>query len=214
MQPATNMLNSCCANPPPGGNMGNPIEATAPYTQAALQTQGPYVMATNPKHKLHLSKSWQSSHFQHAQFLDSQRSSAKDSSYPLVACIDHHLPVRAWDCALDHTFNVMQRPSVLMRLWARPGVWISLSFRFSRATRGAPDTPADKALFLSIHPISRQSDFRVPTNLKEKTTLPGAPDCVTKFNHVTIQYPRPGWRILTPLPVKTKGQSLDARITF
>ena len=58
-----------------------------------------------------------------------------------------------------------------MRLWARPGVRINLSFRFSRAIRSAPDTPADKALFLSIHPISRQSDFRVPTNLKEKTSL-------------------------------------------
>ena len=101
-----------------------------------------------------------------------------------------------------------------MRLWARPGVWINLSFRFSRAINSTPDTPADKALCLLIHPFSRQYDFRVPNNSKEKTTLSRASDCVTNFHHVTIHYPRPGWRILTPLPVKTKDKVLMHKHQF
>ena len=48
-----------------------------------------------------------------------------------------------------------------MRLWVRPGVRINLSFGFSRAVGGAPDTSEDKVLYLPNNPISRQSDFRV-----------------------------------------------------
>ena len=56
---------------------------------------------------------------------------------------------------------------------------IKSSLSLSRAIRSAPDTPADKALFLSIHPISRQSDFMVPTNFKRKdnVTRSSSPPC-------------------------------------
>ena len=63
----------------------------------------------------------------------------------------------------------------LMRLWVRPGVWISLSFGFSRVVESTPDTSEDKVLYPPFNPISRQSDFRVKGSLKEKTTLPKAP---------------------------------------
>ena len=98
-----------------------------------------------------------------------------------------------------------------MRLWARPRVRISLVNGFSMAITSVPNTPTNKALCLLIHPIARQSDFRVPTNLKEKTTLFGASNCITICNHVTIQYPRPGWRILTPRPVKQQQLIVDAK---
>ena len=88
----------------------------------------------------------------------------------------------------------------LMRLWVRPGVRINLSFGFSRAVESAPDTSEDKVLYPPFNPISRQSDFRVKDGKKEKTTLSKAPPCVTEFSYVAIQYPRPGWGILTPFP--------------
>ena len=43
----------------------------------------------------------------------------------------------------------------LMRLWVRPGVWINLSFGFSRAVENAPDTSEDKVLYPQLNPISR-----------------------------------------------------------
>ena len=106
----------------------------------------------------------------------------------------------------------------LMRLWVRPGVRINLSFGFSRAVESAPDTSEDKVLYPPYNPISRQSDFREKGGKKEKTTLPKAPPCVTEFSYVAIQYPRPGWGILTPFPFERRskasmsGTSLSLRI--
>ena len=48
----------------------------------------------------------------------------------------------------------------LMQLWVRPGVWVHLSFSFSRTGRSAPDTSDDKVICPPLHPISKQSDFR------------------------------------------------------
>ena len=95
----------------------------------------------------------------------------------------------------------------LMRLWVRPGVRISLSFGFSRVVESTPDTSEDKVLYPPFNPISRQSDFRVKGSLKEKTTLPRAPSYVTEFSYVAIQYPRPGWGILTPFPFERRGKA-------
>ena len=94
-----------------------------------------------------------------------------------------------------------------MRLWVRPGVRISLSFGFSRVVESTPDTSEDKVLYPPFNPISRQSDFRVKGSLKEKTTLPRAPSYVTEFSYVAIQYPRPGWGILTPFPFESRGEA-------
>ena len=102
----------------------------------------------------------------------------------------------------------------LMRLWARPRVRINLAYGFSMATTSVPNTPKNNALCLLIRPIARQSDFRVPTNSKEKTTLSGASNCITICNYVTIQYPRPGWWILTPLPVKQQQLIINAKNKF
>ena len=102
----------------------------------------------------------------------------------------------------------------LMRLWVRPGVRISLSFGFSRAVESATDTSEDKVLYPPFNPISRQSDFRVKGSLKEKTTLPKAPSCVTEFSYVAIQYPRPGWGILTPSPVERQSKAYVCRTSL
>ena len=48
----------------------------------------------------------------------------------------------------------------LMRLWVRLGVWVHLSFSFSRAAKSTPDTSDDKVICPPLHPISKQSDFR------------------------------------------------------
>ena len=95
----------------------------------------------------------------------------------------------------------------LMRLWVRSGVQINLSFGFSRAVGSASDTSNDKVLYQPINPIVRQSDFRAKGCLKEKTTLPEAPTCIAEFLYVAVRYPRPGWRILTPLPFKKRGKA-------
>ena len=102
----------------------------------------------------------------------------------------------------------------LMRLWVRPGVRISLSFGFSRVVESTPDTSEDKVLYPPFNPISRQSDFRVKGSLKEKTTLPRAPSYVTEFSYVAIQYPRPGWGILTPSPVEKQSKAYVCRTSL
>ena len=102
----------------------------------------------------------------------------------------------------------------LMRLWVRPGVRISLSFGFSRVVESTPDTSEDKVLYPPFNPISRQSDFRVKGSLKEKTTLPRAPSYVTEFSYVAIQYPRPGWGILTPSPVERQSKAYVCRTSL
>ena len=73
-----------------------------------------------------------------------------------------------------------------MRLWVRPGVRRNLSFGFSGAVESTLDTSEDKVLYPPFNPISSYSDFRVKGNLKEKTTLPKAPSCVTEFSYVAI----------------------------
>ena len=90
----------------------------------------------------------------------------------------------------------------LMRIWARSRVWIFILFYISKARKGMPDTPKDKVLYLKIHPISRQSDFRVPANNVEKTTPSGPPAYNAKINSVTIFNSQPGWQILAPKPVE------------
>ena len=102
----------------------------------------------------------------------------------------------------------------LMRLWVRPGVRISLSFGFSRVVESTPDTSEDKVLYPPFNPISRQSDFRVKGSLKEKTTLPKAPSYVSEFSYVAIQYPRPGWGILTPSPVERQSKACVCRTSL
>ena len=102
----------------------------------------------------------------------------------------------------------------LMRLWVRPGVRISLSFGFSRVVESTPDTSEDKVLYPPFNPISRQSDFRVKGSLKEKTTLPKAPSYVSEFSYVAIQYPRPGWGILTPSPVERQSEACVCRTSL
>ena len=80
-------------------------------------------------------------------------------------------------------------------------------FGFSRTIRNTPDTPADKALCLSISPISRRSVSRARNNYKEKTTLTRASHCNTKIIYVTMQYPHPGWGILTPFLFKKQSKA-------
>ena len=48
----------------------------------------------------------------------------------------------------------------LMQLWVRLGVWVHLSFSFSRTAKSTPDTSDDKVICPPLHPISKQSDFR------------------------------------------------------
>ena len=95
----------------------------------------------------------------------------------------------------------------LMRLWARPGEWISPFFGFSRTIGSTPDASANKALYLSMNPISRQSVSRARNNYKEKTTLTRASHCNTKIIYVTMQYPHPGWGILTPFLFKKQSKA-------
>ena len=73
-----------------------------------------------------------------------------------------------------------------MRLWVRPGVRVGRSLDFSGAVRGAPDTSDIKVLCQPCNPIARQSDSRVTSCQEEKTTLPGAPSCVTELAYVAI----------------------------
>ena len=87
------------------------------------------------------------------------------------------------------------------------GVNKSISRLFYWAVESAPDTSEDKVLYPPRNPISRQSDFRVKGSLKEKTTLPKAPSHVSEFSYVAIQYPRPGWGILTPFPFEKRGKA-------
>ena len=47
----------------------------------------------------------------------------------------------------------------LMRLWVRPGVWISLSFGFSRTVESAPNTSEDKVLYPPIISISSTHQY-------------------------------------------------------
>ena len=42
---------------------------------------------------------------------------------------------------------------------------------------------------------------------KEKKTLPRAPPCVTEVSYVAIQYPHPGWGVLTPFPFEKRGKA-------
>ena len=94
-----------------------------------------------------------------------------------------------------------------MRIWARPGERIKQSFGFSRAIKNTPDTSEDKVLYLQSNPISTQDDSRVKRSEKEKTTLPRTPANVSAFSYVAIQYPRPGWGILTPYPFDEQGEA-------
>ena len=48
----------------------------------------------------------------------------------------------------------------LMRLWARSGVHINLSFGLSKAVESASDSSNDKVLNLSMTPTAKQSDFK------------------------------------------------------
>ena len=91
-----------------------------------------------------------------------------------------------------------------MRFWVRSGLHINLSFGFSRAVGSASDTSNDKVLYQPFVPIARQSDFR---EKKKERTLPEAPTCSAEFLYVTVRFPRPGWRILTPLPFKIRGKA-------
>ena len=77
----------------------------------------------------------------------------------------------------------------LMRLWVRSGVQKNLSFCFSRAVGSASGTANDKVLCEPINPIARQSDFRVKSCKKEKTTLPEAYTCIAEFLYVTVHQP-------------------------
>ena len=83
--------------------------------------------------------------------------------------------------------------------------------RFFKGVESTPDTSEDKVLYPPFNPISRQSDFRVKGSLKEKTTLPKAPSYVTEFSDVAVQYPRPGWGILTPSPVEKQSKAYVCR---
>ena len=94
----------------------------------------------------------------------------------------------------------------LMRLWVRAGVQIKHTYGFSRTFENTPDTSEDKVLYPQPNPSSRQSVFRVAHGKKEKITLSKAPICFTKLVIVTIMYPRPGWRILTPCPFKCSSK--------
>jgi hypothetical protein len=76
------------------------------------------------------------------------------------------------------------------------------------------DTSEDKVLYPPMNPIARQTDFRVTGSKKEKTTLPKVHHYVTEFSYVTIQYPRPGWGILTPLPFKRQGEASVCRTSL
>ena len=101
-----------------------------------------------------------------------------------------------------------------MRISVRTGVRINHSLGFSRAVESAPDISNDEMLYPPFNPISRQSDFRVKGSLKEKTTLPKAPSYVTEFSYVAIQYPRPGWGILTPSPVESQSKAYVCRTSL
>ena len=94
-----------------------------------------------------------------------------------------------------------------MLLWVRSGVQINLSFGFSRAVGSASDTSNDKVLYQPNHPIVRQCDFRVKMCFKQKTIFP------SEFLHVTVRYPRPGWRILTPFPSRNEAKPACAEHT-
>ena len=92
-----------------------------------------------------------------------------------------------------------------MRLWVRSVVEINVSFGFSRVAGSVTESSNDKVLYQPINPIARHSDSREKGCLK-KTTLPEAPTCIVEFLYVTVRYPHPGRRILTPFPFKIRGK--------
>merc|ERR1712117_131599 len=52
------------------------------------------------------------------------------------------------------------------------GVWVKLSFSFSRTAKSAPDTSDDKVICPPLHPISKQSfkqSFTQNTNKRRNT---------------------------------------------
>ena len=42
---------------------------------------------------------------------------------------------------------------------------------------------------------------------KKRQRFPKPSTCIAEFLHVTVRYPRPGWRILTPLPIKIRTKA-------
>ena len=102
----------------------------------------------------------------------------------------------------------------LMRLWVRTGVQIiMLTWLFKDSWRHTIHLRRQSALPTQT-PSSRQSVFRGPRSKKEKKTLSKTPICITKLAYVTIAYPRPGWRILTPFPFKARCKANINRITL
>ena len=102
----------------------------------------------------------------------------------------------------------------LMRLWVRTGVQIiMLTWFFKDSWRHTTHLRRQSALPTQT-PSSRQSVFRGPHGKKEKKTLSKTPICITKLAYVTIAYPRPGWRILTPFPFKAQCKAKVDRITL
>ena len=90
----------------------------------------------------------------------------------------------------------------LMRLWVRSGVHKTHTDSFSRAA-GAHRTPQwTRHSTHSNDPCSRQSVFRVTRSKQEQRTLSRASAYFARLAHVTIMYPPPGWRILTPSPFR------------
>ena len=74
----------------------------------------------------------------------------------------------------------------LMQLWVRPGVWVHLSFSFSRTGRSAPDTSDDKVICPPLHPISKQSDFREIVVKKKRQRFPKLPSA--SLNSFTLPH--------------------------
>ena len=171
-----------------------------------------FTVQGTPKHSSHVSPRRTRVHHPPgaSSSLGSARPSVQGSLYPTLRA-NPFPEVTDLFCRLPLS-TLFYRPEAanlgdLMRLWVRPGVRISLSFGFSRVVESTPDTSEDKVLYPPFNPISRQSDFRVKGSLKEKTTLPRAPSYVTEFSYVAIQYPRPGWGILTPFPFESRGEA-------
>jgi hypothetical protein len=93
-------------------------------------------------------------------------------------------------------------------------VSISLSFSVSRTTADTPATSEDKVLYPPMNPISRQTAFRVGGGKKEKTSLPKDCCCITELTYVAIQYPHPGWGILSPPPFEEQGKAQGCRTSL
>ena len=94
----------------------------------------------------------------------------------------------------------------VMRLSVRSVVQVNLSFGFSRTPR------MTRCLTKPIDPIARQTVFIVKGCLKKKRQrFPKLPPVFPVFLYVTVCYPRPGWRILTPFSFKVRGKSLRVR---